>query len=106
MVEPMNNVSNAYSVDVQERARAGVAADVQPNRQLTAATPEVQDQKKSSDTVTISREAVEAQRSTAVQTAPEQARVKAMEETQNTANRGTAANSPAAAVAQSYGVSQ
>jgi len=106
MVESVSNSGNAYSVDVQERARTGVTAEVQTNRQSAAATPEVQDQKKPSDTVTLSREAVEAQKGTAVQTAPEQARVKAMEESQNPANRGTAGNNPAVAVAQAYGVSQ
>jgi len=105
MVEAVGNNNGAYSVDVQDRIRAGVATEEQNNRQPSTAVAEAQSPKKQADTVTISQEAVTAQQG-AVQTAPEQARITSMEEAQNTANQGNAKSNPMEAVAQAYGVSK
>jgi len=104
MVEAVGNNNGAYSVDAQDRIKAGVATEAQTNRPSTTVT-EAQSPKKQADTVTISQEAVAAQQN-APQTAPEQARITSMEEAQNTANQGNARNNPMEAVAQAYGVSK
>jgi len=105
MVEAVGNNNGVYSVDAQDRIRAGAATEVQNNRQPSTTTAEVQSTKKQADTVTISQEAVAAQQNT-VQTAPEQARITSMEEAQNTAAQGAAKSNPMEAVAQAYGVSK
>ena len=105
MVEPVNNTTNAYNVDMQDKQKAAAAMEVQTNRPSSEAVTEAQDKKKQSDTVTISQEAVEAQKG-AVQTAPEQARVKAMEEGQNAAKQAAARNNPMEAIVQAYGISK
>jgi hypothetical protein len=103
MVEPVNN--NVYSVDMLDKAKSGMTSEVQKDSQVSTATTEAQSQKKQADTVTISKEAVEAQKGTA-QTAPEQARIKSMQEAQNPANQGAAKNNPMEALVQAYGVSK
>jgi hypothetical protein len=103
MVEPVNN--NVYSVDMLDKAKSGMTSEVQKDSQVSAETTEAQSQKKQADTVTISKEAVEAQKG-AAQTAPEQARVKSMQEAQNPANQGAAKNNPMEALVQAYGVSK
>jgi len=106
MVEAVGNNNGAYSVDAQDRVKAGVATEGQNNRQSSATSADVQSPKKQADTVTISQEAVAAQQG-AVQTAPEQARIASMEEAQSTVAQGAAKSSnPMEAVAQAYGVSK
>jgi hypothetical protein len=103
MVEPVNN--NVYNVDMMDKAKSGMTSEVQKDSQVSAATTELQNPKKPADTVTISKEAVEAQKG-AAKTAPEQERVKSMQEGQNPANQGAAKNNPKEALVQAYGVSK
>ena len=53
MVEAVGNNNGAYSVDAQDRMRAGVTTEVQNNRQSSTTAAEAQSPKKQADTVTI-----------------------------------------------------
>jgi len=100
MMEPISNGSN---YDMFTKAKPVGMPDVQTERQAVTEKPEVQTNKKSADTVTISQEAVNAQANAAVKSAPEQARENAMQESQDMATRGTNKNNPLEALVQSYG---
>jgi hypothetical protein len=106
MVEAIN--SNYNSSDFFSKTKPVDMMGTQTNRQGVAEQPELQPKKNQTDTVTISNEALNAQRSNTAVNNPEEARKKSMEEAQKMASAGTGAskNNPLETIAQTYGVSK
>lgn len=104
MVEPIN--SNYNSSDYFSKTKPVDMMNQQTNQQNVVEKQEPQPKKNQADTVTISREALEAQRSNVATNNPEEARNKSMVEAQNATSAGASKGNPQETMAQSYGVSK
>ena len=104
MVEPINN--NYTGFDYVSKTKSVDMMNVQTTRQNVAEKPEPQTAKNQADTVTISKEALDAQKSNTAISKPEEARNKTMEEAQKMAGAGASKNNPLETIAQTYGVSK
>lgn len=104
MVEAIN--SNYNSSDYFSKTKPVDLMNIQTNRQGIGELPEQPPKKNQTDTVTISKEAMDAQKSNVAVNNPEDARKKSMEEAQNMAGAGGQKNNPLETMAQTYGISK
>lgn len=104
MVEPIN--SNYNNSDYFNKIKPVDTMNSQTSQQNVVEKQEPQAKKNQADTVTISREALEAQRSNAATNNPEEARNKSMVEAQNAAGAGAPKSNPRETMAQSYSISR